>query len=135
MFSANRKNLLRQTDEICELIICLPKPETHSGQRYGAPYLTVMDWGHYERDYAVGHSDRAPHLDDDAWKGMIDNISAIAALARNKYGVRATIHPHAGGNIEFADELQRVVVMARPLRKWRLIPAPEVEWIMERDAK
>lgn len=94
-----------------------------------------MDWGHYERDYAVGHSDRAPHLDDDAWKGMIDNISAIAALARNKYGVRATIHPHAGGNIEFADELQRVVVMARPLRKWRLIPAPEVEWIMERDAK
>ena len=24
-------------------------------------------------------------------------------------------------------------VMAGPLRKWRFVPAPEVEWIMERD--
>src|SRR6218665_618525 len=38
---ANRENLLRQTDEICALITQLPKPETHSGQRYAAPYLTV----------------------------------------------------------------------------------------------
>jgi 5-deoxy-glucuronate isomerase len=25
-------------------------------------------------------------------------------------------------------------VMAGPLRKWRFVPAPEVEWITERDA-
>ena len=25
-------------------------------------------------------------------------------------------------------------VMAGPLRKWRFVPAPEVEWIMKRDA-
>ena len=30
---------------------------------FAAPYLTVMDWGHDERDYAAGHSDRAPRLD------------------------------------------------------------------------
>jgi 5-deoxy-glucuronate isomerase len=24
--------------------------------------------------------------------------------------------------------------MAGPLRKWRFVPAPEVEWIMQRDA-
>ncbi|MEZ5824675.1 MAG: hypothetical protein R3C97_08030 [Geminicoccaceae bacterium] len=24
--------------------------------------------------------------------------------------------------------------MAGPLRKWRFVPAPEVEWIMKRDA-
>ncbi|APO79832.1 xylose isomerase domain-containing protein (plasmid) [Rhizobium etli 8C-3] len=106
---AKRESLLRQTDEICALITQLPKPETHPGQRYAAPYLTVMDWGHDVRDYAAGHSDRAPRLDEGAWQGMIDNIRAIAALARDKYGVRATIHPHAGGYIEFADELRRVV--------------------------
>ncbi|MDH7803604.1 MULTISPECIES: TIM barrel protein [unclassified Rhizobium] len=106
---ANRDNLLRQADEICALITRLPKPETHPGQRYAAPYLTVMDWGHDVRDFAAGHSDRAPRLDNEAWQGMIDNIYAIAALARDKYGVHATIHPHAGGYIEFADELQRVV--------------------------
>ncbi|NTB97266.1 TIM barrel protein [Agrobacterium tumefaciens] len=106
---SNREILLRQTDEICALITSLPKPQTHLGQRFAAPYLTVMDWGHDERDYAAGHSDRAPRLDDAAWTGMIDNIRAIATLARDKYGVRATIHPHAGGYIEFADELERLV--------------------------
>ncbi|SFJ77158.1 TIM barrel protein [Bradyrhizobium sp. Gha] len=106
---ANRDNLLRQTDEICALITQLPKPIAHAGQRFAAPYLTVMDWGHSERDYAAGHSDRASRLGGAAWEGMVDNIRAIAALARDKYGVRATIHPHAGGHIEFADELERIV--------------------------
>lgn len=105
----NRENLLHQTDLICALITALPAPEHHDGQRFRAPYLTVMDWGHDERDYAAGHFDRAPRLGDAAWAGMVDNIHAIAALARDKYGVRATIHPHAGGYIEFADELERIV--------------------------
>ncbi len=105
----NRDNLLRQTDAICALITRLPKPDTHPGQRFDAPYLTVMDWGHDARDFAAGHSDRAPRLDATGWRGMMDNIRAIAALARDTYGVRATIHPHAGGNIEFADELARLV--------------------------
>jgi inosose dehydratase len=104
---ANRDNLLRQTDEICALISGLPQPEQLPGQRYATPYLTVMDWGHDERDYAAGHSDRAPRLSD-AWAGMVANILAIAELARERYGVRAVIHPHAGGYIEFADEIARI---------------------------
>ena len=104
----NRQNLLRQTNEICTLITRLPEPETHPGQRFAAPYLTVMDWGHDERDFAAGHSDRAPRLDGDTWNGMVGNIRAIAELARDRYGVRAVIHPHAGGYIEFADELERI---------------------------
>lgn len=105
---ANRDNLLRQTDEICAFITALPRPATHQGQRFPAPYLTVMDWGHDERDFAAGHSDRAPRLDDAAWAGMIANIRAIAQHAQGQYGVRATIHPHAGGYIEFKDELARL---------------------------
>jgi inosose dehydratase len=106
---ANRENLLRQTDEICTLITALPKPERHEGQRFEAPYLTVMDWGHDERDFAAGHSDRAPRLDDNAWDGMVANIRGIAERARDEHGLRAVIHPHAGGYIEFADELARIV--------------------------
>ena len=104
----NRENLLRQTDEICAFITALPRPRSHEGQRYPAPYLTVMDWGHDERDYAAGHSDRAPRLDPAAWAGMVANIRAIAELARDRHGVRAVIHPHAGGYIEFEDELDRI---------------------------
>ena len=102
----NRENLMRQADEICALVSRLPQPASEPGQRFPTPYLTVMDWGHDERDYAAGHSDRAPRLDDDAWGGMIDNIKAIASVAKN-YGVRAVLHPHAGGYIEFADEIAR----------------------------
>ena len=104
----NRENLLRQTDEICAVITRLPQPEQLPGQRFRTPYLTVMDWGHDERDFAAGHSDRAPRLSDEAWTGMVVNIEAIAELARSKYGVRAVIHPHAGGYIEFADEIERI---------------------------
>jgi len=68
-----------------------------------------MDWGHDERDFAAGHSDRAPRLSDAAWSGMLDNIRAIVELARDRFGVRAVIHPHAGGFIEFDDELERLV--------------------------
>ena len=106
---ANRGSLLRQTREICALITALPRSATHDGQRIPAPYLTVMDWGHDERDYAAGHSDRAPRLSDADWSQMMDNIRAIATIARDEFGVRATIHPHAGGYIEFADELARLV--------------------------
>ncbi|CAN5756200.1 TIM barrel protein [soil metagenome] len=105
---AKRGDLLRRTGEICALVSRLPQPAKRPGQRFATPYLTVMDWGHDERDYAAGHCDRAPRLSDEAWGGMIDNIMAIAGLARGRYGVRAVIHPHAGGCIEFADEIARV---------------------------
>lgn len=105
---ANRANLLKQTHEICALVSRLPKAPPHDGQRFATPYLTVMDWGHDERDFAAGHSDRAPRLDADAWRGMTDTIKAIAELAWTQYGVRAVIHPHAGGYVEFEDEIRRI---------------------------
>ncbi len=105
---ARRGILLQQTSEICSLISGLPKVPSHEGQRRPAPYLTVMDWGHDERDYSAGHPDRAPRLYDEDWAGMVDNIKAISDLASARFGVRAVIHPHAGGYIEFADEVERI---------------------------
>lgn len=105
---ANRDNLVRQTREICAVTTQLPQPERVPGQRFATPYLTVMDWGHDERDFAAGHSDCAPRLSDEAWAGMVDNIMAIATCARDEFGVRAVIHPHAGGYIEFVDEIHKI---------------------------
>lgn len=105
----NLPSLLRQTREICALIRQLPPLPTQAGQRYPAPYLVVMDWGHPERDYAAGHPDRAPRLSDAQWAGMVDHIRQIAEVARDEFGVRAVIHPHAGGYLEFDDEIDRIV--------------------------
>ncbi|EPD42458.1 inosose dehydratase [Delftia lacustris] len=105
---ARLPQLLRQTREICGLISQLPRPAAAAGQRYPAPYLVVMDWGHPERDFEAGHPDRAPRLSDARWAAMVDHIRQIAHLAWSGFGVRAVIHPHAGGYIEFADEIDRI---------------------------
>lgn len=106
--AGNRENLLKQTRQICALISKLPAPLRFDGQRHAAPYLTVMDWGHDERDYAAGHADRAPRLSKEDWQGMMDTIRLISTIARDEFGIRATIHPHAGGYIEFLDEIERL---------------------------
>jgi len=105
---ARRDDLIRQTREICALITRLPAPPRAPGQCHPAPYLTVMDWGHDERDFAAGHADRAPRLGPGAWVGMMATIRAIATVARDEFGVRAVVHPHAGGYIEFRDEIDRL---------------------------
>ncbi len=75
---ANQDNLLRQTREICAFITALPAPVRRDGQRYLATYLTVMDWGHDERDFAAGHPNRAPRLPNAHWAKMMP-ISAPAS--------------------------------------------------------
>jgi inosose dehydratase len=111
---SNRENLLRHTDEICSFITRLPASAHANGERFPSPYLTVMDWGHDERDFAAGHSDRAPRLSANERAGMIANMKAIAELAATKYGVRPVIHPHAGGYIEFEDEIEQVAADIPP---------------------
>lgn len=105
----NLPALLRQTHEICALLKQLPPISKEPGQHHAGPYLVIMDWGHEERDYAAGHSERAPRLSDAEWEAMIANIRAICEIAWKEYTIWPVIHPHAGGYIEFADELARLV--------------------------
>jgi inosose dehydratase len=105
---SNYENLLRQVDDICGIITKLPKLHQEERQHFRTPYLTVMDWGHDERDFAAGHSDKAPRLSDDEWKKMMRHIRGICEQAA-KWDVRPVLHPHAGGYIEFADEINRLV--------------------------
>ncbi len=104
----NYENLIKQVDDICSIITKLPPLPFEEGQRYKTPYLTVMDWGHDERDFAAGHSDRAPRLSQKDWDTMIEHIKGIANRAA-MYEVRAVVHPHAGGYIEFADEIDKLM--------------------------
>ena len=96
--------MLHAVDDICRLITDpkLPVLKTHDGQKFPTPYMTVMDWGHDERDYAAGHPDTAPRLSDEDWARFMGNVRAVCERA-NKWGAwRPVIHPHAGGCIEFS---------------------------------
>lgn len=103
----NYEKLLKQVDGICNLIMQLPVLSVEKGQRWPTPYMTIMDWGHDERDYAAGHSKCAPRLDDEQWGQMIRHFKGLAERAKS-YGVRAVLHPHCGGYIEFGDEIDRL---------------------------
>ncbi|WP_445399733.1 TIM barrel protein [Zobellella sp. An-6] len=106
---ANLDNLLRQTRDICDLLSRLPRLPKAPGQRFAAPYLVLIDHVHAERSLVAGHPERAPRLSPERWRQTMAHIEAIATLARDRYGVRAVIHPHAGGYIEFEDEIERLV--------------------------
>lgn len=105
----NRDNLLKMTDDICKLITRLPQAPKAENQHFPTPYLTVMDFGHKERSLLAGHYDQAPRLANAEWAGMIKNITEISKIAWGTYGVRPVIHPHAGGYIEFADEINQIL--------------------------
>ncbi|HWO97078.1 MAG TPA: TIM barrel protein [Bacillus sp. (in: firmicutes)] len=103
------ENLLNQVDDICSLITKLPLSPQEKEQKFPNPYLVIIDWGHDERDYAAGHPDRAKRLSAKDWNNMMTHIRAIAGRAWKTYGVRSVIHPHAGGYIEFEDEIKQLL--------------------------
>ena len=106
----NQESVLHAVDDICRLITDpkLPKLPRYEGQKFAAPYMTVMDWGHDERDFNAGNTDTSPRMNDVQWEAFIGNVRAVCERA-NKWGVRPVIHPHAGGYIEFADEIEKLV--------------------------
>lgn len=107
---SNLQSLVQQVHDICTLITALPQMPKENGQHFKTPYLVLIDWGHDERDYAAGHPDQAPRLSPDKWKGMMSHIKTLAELAWDKYTVRTVIHPHAGGYIEFDDEIDQMAM-------------------------
>jgi len=106
--AANIENVLKQVDDICSLITKLPSVPKEENQKFPTPYLTVMDWGHDERDYYAGHPDRAVRLSNKDWEQMMEHLRLISERAKS-YGVRAVIHPHAGGYIEYEDEINKLL--------------------------
>ncbi len=106
----NLDNVLEAVDNICKLITDpkLPQLKRHEGQKFPTPYMTIMDWGHDERDFNAGNSEKAPRLSEEEWKAFMSNVRTVCERS-NKWGVRPVIHPHAGGYIEFADEIEAVL--------------------------
>ncbi|MBD8114669.1 AP endonuclease [Priestia megaterium] len=106
---SNLENLLHQVDDICSLITKLPSTPQEKEQKFLTPYLVIIDWGHDERDYYAGHPEKAVRLSERDWDTMMGHIRVLAERAWKKYGVRSVIHPHAGGYIEFEDEIEKLL--------------------------
>jgi inosose dehydratase len=71
----------------------------------GGKVLVIIDRPGPERVATAGRSDAAPRLNRTKWHAMIDTLSAIAEIAHD-HGLTPTVHPHAGGYLEFQDEIE-----------------------------
>ena len=94
---AARGRLIDVTDRACRVIA-----------ESGGAILSLIDKPDDVRVATAGRPDAAPRLSDDRWRAMLDQMQVLAEVARS-HGVRPVVHPHAGGYIEFADEIERLV--------------------------
>lgn len=101
--------IIELTRKICSLISNVPIAEGHSAMKYQPPYLVIIDWGDPIRAKMAGQVEKSPRLSSQDWQKMMAHIRYISQLAWQEYGVRSVIHPHAGGYIEFADEIEQLV--------------------------
>jgi inosose dehydratase len=106
---ANFPAMVALTHNICRNLSQVPTAEKTHGVNQPAPYLVIIDFGNPERAKYAGQSDKAPRLSSADWQRMMQHITTLSEIAWQEYGVRAVIHPHAGGCIEFADELEQLV--------------------------
>lgn len=102
---ANFENLREMAHNICATLQKVPV--SHAQSAVPPPYLVIIDFGDAERARSAGQSARARRLPEAEWQQMVSHIRALSAIAR-EYNVRPVIHPHAGGFIEFGDEIDRI---------------------------
>ena len=74
----------------------------------GGALLVLIDRPSPVRAATAGRSDAAPRLDARAWAALLDTLRRAAERAAAR-GIRPVVHPHAGGYVEFADEIDRLL--------------------------
>ena len=94
---AARTRLIDVTHRACQVIA-----------ESGGAILSLIDKPDDVRVATAGRPGAAPRLSDERWAAMLDQIQVLADVARS-HGVRPVVHPHAGGYIEFTDEIERLI--------------------------
>jgi 5-deoxy-glucuronate isomerase len=91
------------------------------------PRITYLEETYYHRiNPASGFGIQRVYTDD----RLLDETMPV-----KDHDVVLVPRGHHPCGAPYGFEMYYLNVMAGPLRKWRFVPAPEVEWIMERDAK
>jgi inosose dehydratase len=70
--------------------------------------LVIIDRVSEERGATFGRTEDARRLTDQEWDAMLDCAKHIAQIAVS-HGLAPAFHPHAGGFVEFEDEIDRLL--------------------------
>ncbi|MFS0894830.1 TIM barrel protein [Microbacterium sp. 179-I 3D3 NHS] len=94
---AERARVLQKTERTCRMIADA-----------GGSVLVIIDQPGDERAPTAGRSADAARLDADGRDRLAETLRQMAGVAV-RHGLRPAVHPHAGGFIEFDDEIDWVV--------------------------
>lgn len=100
--------IVKKTHEICKVLSEVPSAISIENQKQSPPYYVIIDAVKSEREKHP-RSVKAPTLSMDLWKQMVSHIKEIAKISYDDYGVRSVIHHHAGGYIDYLDEIDMIL--------------------------
>jgi inosose dehydratase len=104
--SSNSKKLIEKTHTTCKLLNSIEKPTDTS---YTDQYFVLIDEVKVSKQFFAGQPQKADRLDKSQYSSMLSNIKEISIITREEYGVKSVVHNHAGGYIEFEDEIDRLL--------------------------
>lgn len=76
---------------------------------HGAQQLVLIDSIASHRAPYAGRPSEAIQLSSDEWKTYVSRIRDIARMGTDEFGLTVSIHSHAGGFMDFKDELERLL--------------------------
>ena len=74
-----------------------------------ASYLVLIDSLNCERSKYAGDSANSPRLEPGARNALHERLRIAATIGRDEYGLVPCLHAHAGGYIEFENELHHAL--------------------------
>ncbi len=100
--------IVAKTHEICKILASVPRPSPIEKQKQSPPYYVIIDAVKPERE-KLPRTVKAPMLSSDLWHQMVSHIKEISKISYEEYGVRSVIHHHAGGYIDYMDEIDMIL--------------------------
>src|SRR5437870_6857707 len=80
----------------------------------GAEFLVLID--DLYSDPNTGKPTGPTRLDESAWKRLIETTHRVAGIARDRFGLTLTYHPHAETHVEYEDQIERFLEETDPER-------------------
>ena len=71
--------------------------------------FVIMDHLSDERMKNSGNQSKSPKLDLNEYKSLVNFLKEISKICYDQYGLKPTIHPHAGTYIEYENELDNLL--------------------------
>ncbi len=76
---------------------------------HGARHLVLIDSISPRRAATAGRPGEAEQMSAGEWSGFVERVNTIAQMGTRDYGLITSLHPHAGGFIDFLPEIERML--------------------------